>query len=148
MLKKIQTLYLSIAAVLLGAMPFFSICHAYDAASGTDIRIRFYEHPVFLLFIVIAFVLTVIALFSFRKRILQIRMCATAAFILAALQIWIIIAFFVQLGGSYLISAATIIPIPCIILLLLSVKKSGRDEVQYAKDLLAGKYKESSADKH
>lgn len=148
MWKRIQTLYLAVVAVLLGIMPLLSIGRAYDAEAGTDIRIRFYEHPVFLLFIVISFVLTAIALSSSRKRILQIRMCATAAFILAALQIWIITAFFVQLGGEYLISPATLMPIPCIVLLLLSAKRAGRDEVQYAKDLLAGKYKESGSDKH
>lgn len=147
MWKRIQTLYLAVVVLLLGTMPFLKICHGYDAVARADVSIRFYEHPVFLLFICIAFVLCGIALFAFRKRMLQIRMCAAASFILLCLQIWIIIAFFVQLGGSFIISPATLIPIPCMALLILSIKKIGKDEVQYAKDLLAGKYKESGADK-
>ena len=147
MWKRIQTLLLAIATLMLGIMPFLNICHAYDPAAGGEVSIRFWEHPVFMLFICISFILCAIALFSWNRRILQIRMSGAAIFILAALQIWVIIAFFVQLGGSYMISPATLIPIPCIILLVISIKKIARDEVQFAKDLLAGKYKEGGADK-
>lgn len=145
MWKRIQTLYLAIVAVIVGIMPLLNICHAYDTAAGGEVSIKFYEHPVFIFLIAVSFVLTCIALFAFRKRILQIRMCGANIVILAALQIWVIIAFFVQLGGDYMISWATLLPIPCIVLLVLGIKRMAKDEVQYAKYLLAGKYKESGA---
>lgn len=124
MWKRIITILLVIVTLSIGAMPFLELCHGVDPEYG-EFHIMFHEYVAFVILIVVAFILSAIALMSLKKTYFLMRTCILDAIILAALEIWIFIAVF-SAPGHCTLSPATLIPLACIVMLVICAKRSTR----------------------
>ena len=84
MWQRIQTLYLFISTVLI-ALLFFC-----DKAEG----VSFTEYFPYLVLIIVITLLNILALTTYRFRVLQMRTAMLSAIVTAALQIWLVVDFF------------------------------------------------------
>ena len=153
MWKRIQTLFLAVVSILLLQMFWMDMCHTTDPETSARYTICFYERSQFLLFTFVTFILSVTTIFHFNKRLMQMRLCLLNAILLLAYQIWILVEFFlvkfdgVTIASQYSLSIASIFPAICMILLLLSIRYIGKDEINYAFSLAGGEDKDGSSDK-
>lgn len=85
MWQRVQTLYLAIATLLLGAMFF---CDKAD-------EIPFTAYTPYLILLIVVTLLNVIALSVFRIRMFQMRTAILAAIIIFALQGWLVVDYVV-----------------------------------------------------
>lgn len=133
MWQRFQTLLLLICAGLLIAMFSADMCYvmvpAEGSASGelTRYAIKFVNRSQFIIFTFVTLALSVIAIFYYKARVLQIRICIINILLLVAYQIWILVSFF-QLKSVYTFTVATLFPFACIVLLLLAIRYIWRDE--------------------
>lgn len=138
MWKRIQTLLLSIVSLLLLQMFWMDMGHTTDPQTLTRYTICFYERSQFLLMTLVTFMLSVTTIFYYNKRLMQIRLCLLNSIILFAYQIWILVEFFLvkhlgtTLASQFTLSIASVFPAICIVLLLLSIRYIGKDEIYYA----------------
>lgn len=109
-------------------------------AEGASVDIRYYEKLPFLLFLISLFSANVIALLTFKARILQIRVCILAALLLLGFQIWIGADYF-RYNDSIVFSFTAVFPIVAAILDVLAAKAIALDEamVQSASRLRSSK---------
>ena len=98
-------------------------------ASGelTRFAIKFVNRSQFIIFTFVTMALTVTAIFYFKARLLQIRICIIDILLLLAYQIWILVYYF-QFKSVYTFTVPTLFPLVCIILLLLAIRYIWRDE--------------------
>ena len=71
--------------------------------------------------------LCVVAIFYYKARILQIRICIINILLLLAYQVWILVYFF-EFKKVYTFTVASLFPFVCIVLLLLAIRYIWRDE--------------------
>ena len=88
MWQRIQTLYLGIATVLIAAM-FFSNFATVLGPDGTSEKIGYGEYIPYLLFLIMLVAANVMALATFKARMLQMRICVLSSILLLAFQIWL-----------------------------------------------------------
>ena len=88
MWQRIQTLYLGIATVLIAAM-FFSNFATVLGPDGASEKIGYGEYIPYLLFLIMLVAANVMALATFKARMLQMRICILASILLLAFQIWL-----------------------------------------------------------
>ena len=94
MWQRVQTLYLMIASALVGAL-FFSVKAFVFCPDGTHAQeFRYIAYTPYLILLIIVALLQVIALTTFKVRVLQMRTAVLAALILVALQGWLAVDFF------------------------------------------------------
>ena len=94
MWQRVQTLYLMIASALVAAL-FFSVKAFVFGPEGTHAQeFRYIAYTPYLILLIIAALLQVIALTTFKVRVLQMRTAVLAALILVALQGWLAVDFF------------------------------------------------------
>lgn len=86
MWQRVQTLYLLISTALIVSM-FFS-----DKADG----IRYVEYIPYLILLIIITLLDIIALTTYKFRILQFRTAILSALITVALQAWLVVDYFAE----------------------------------------------------
>ena len=91
MWQRIQTLYLAIATGLIISM-FFCNAGTFIGADGSE-SIRYYEKTSYLMFLIMVVMANGIALFSFKARLLQMRITVISAILLLGLQIWLGVDF-------------------------------------------------------
>lgn len=133
MWQRFQTLLLLICAGLLIAMFSVDMCYVMVPAEGsssgelTRYAIKFVNRSQFIIFTFVTLALSVIAIFYYKARVLQIRICIINILLLVAYQIWILVSFF-QLKSVYTFTVATLFPFTCIVLLLLAIRYIWRDE--------------------
>ena len=94
MWQRVQTLYLMIASALVAAL-FFSVKAFVFGPDGTHAQeFRYIAYTPYLILLIIVALLQVIALTTFKVRVLQMRTAVLAALILVALQGWLAVDFF------------------------------------------------------
>lgn len=123
MIQRIQTLFLTIAAGLLISMLFIPMVKF--AGSGTTIRYVEYT-PTFIMLLV-TIVLCITTVFSYRKRIFQIRLCNLNSLILLGFQIFMIVKFFTR-EPEMIYTLAAVFPIAAAILTFIAMRYIARDE--------------------
>lgn len=124
---RIQTVLAVICSFLLLSHFWSQFCFFVDA-DGVREGVRFIDMPQFLIFTLVTFVVS-IAIVAYRKaRILQVRLCIMEILMLLGYQGWIIVDFFALKQFDPVFTLATIFPLVCIILLLISIRHIWRDE--------------------
>lgn len=94
MWQRVQTLYLMIASALVAAL-FFSVKAFVFGPDGTHAQeFRYIAYTPYLILLFVVALLQVIALTTFKVRVLQMRTAILAALILVALQGWLAVDFF------------------------------------------------------
>lgn len=94
MWQRVQTLYLMIASALVAAL-FFSVKAFVFGPDGTNAQeFRYIAYTPYLILLIVVALLQVIALTTFKVRVLQMRTAVLAALILVALQGWLAVDFF------------------------------------------------------
>ena len=94
MWQRVQTLYLMIASALVVAL-FFSVKAFVFGPDGTHAQeFRYIAYTPYLILLIIVALLQVIALTTFKVRVLQMRTAVLSALILVALQGWLAVDFF------------------------------------------------------
>jgi hypothetical protein len=94
MWQRVQTLYLMIASALVAAL-FFSIKAFVFGPDGTHAQeFRYIAYTPYLILLLVVALLQVIALTTFKVRVLQMRTAVLSALILVALQGWLAVDFF------------------------------------------------------
>jgi hypothetical protein len=124
---------LLICAGLLVSMFSADMCYvmvpesADPGAELTRFAIKFVNRSQFIIFTFVTMALCVIAIFYYKARILQIRICIINILLLTAYQIWILVYFF-EFKRIYTFTVPAIFPTVCVILLLLAIRYIWRDE--------------------
>ena len=126
MWQRIQTLYLAIAGILVGSL-FFCKMATVLGPDGATAEIMYHERPAYLLFLISLLSANVIALFTFKARILQMRVCILAALLLTGFQIWIGVDFF-RYRNDMVFSFTAVFPVVAAILDLLAARAIALDE--------------------
>lgn len=126
MWQRVQTLYLAIATVLIGSM-FFSSFGTVMGPDGAVETFRYTHYLAWLLFLISLLSANGIALFSFRTRMLQMRVTIIAALLLIGFQAWIAVKFF-QMKDEMVFSYTAVFPIVATILDFLAARNIFLDE--------------------
>lgn len=92
MWQKIQTLYIGIATALTVSM-FFSRMATIIGPEGSELVIRYYEKVPYLVMLIMLLTAGICAIFSYKSRLLQARVCILTALMLLGFQIWLGIDF-------------------------------------------------------
>ena len=94
MWQRVQTLYLMIASALVAAL-FFSVKAFVFGPDGTHAQeFRYIAYTPYLILLIVVALLQVIALTTYKVRVLQMRTAVLSALILVALQGWLAVDFF------------------------------------------------------
>ena len=129
MWKKPHNWLLAAAALLIVVLLGMNVCHAYNPETGIHYTIQFKERLIYIIFIVLSFFISDMALLSAKKPFYQVFLAITNAIVLLGFQIWIFVDFFttklpsgLKLSSVYTLSVGAIFPLAAIILLVLAVK--------------------------
>ena len=133
MWQRVQTLYLFISALLIGSM-FFA-----DKAEG----IRYIEYIPYLILLIIITLLNVIALTTYKFRVLQFRTAILTSLIDIAFQVWLAVDYFTE--TDLVFSFTAIFPLVAVIFNILAARGIWADElmVRSASRLRAAKRKQN-----
>lgn len=126
MWQRVQTLYLAIATVLVGTM-FFSNFGTIIDPDGAVETLKYTNYLAWLLFLISLLSANGIALFSFKVRMLQMRVSVLAALLLIGFQAWIAVKFF-QMKDEMVFSFTAVFPIVAAILDVLAARNIFLDE--------------------
>lgn len=128
MWQRVQTLYMAISTVLALVM-VLGVKAIIPSADGSEARVISYAAYIpYLILLVIILILDVLALTTWKFRVFQMRTAVLSAIITLALQIWLAVDFFSNMGACvYRISA--VFPIVCVILDLLAARGILADEM-------------------
>ena len=121
MIQRIQTLFLFIAAALL-----FSI-FCTDFATNAETAISYMEYRPFTIFSIVAFVISLVTIFLFKNRPLQMRLCIYDIVILLAFQGWIIYML-TKMWGEYRFSVTCAFPLVAGLLTTFAFRYINKDE--------------------
>ena len=126
MWQRIQTLYLLIAAGLLGAMCFCNVGTVTDG--GTILSISYWEKTVYWVLLLAALLGHLVALNTYKILVLQLRVTVVAALVT--------LGFGVVLGIDYLrrpegmvFGITTVFPLVCVVLDALALRGIFRDQI-------------------
>ncbi len=121
MIQRIQTLFLFAASGLLFSL-FFN-----DFTYSQDMAVKYTEYRPFLIFTIVTFAISLITIFLFKNRILQMRLCIYNMLILLGYQGWIAYMFFTRIENA-VFSVTAVFPIIAGIFTFLAFRYIGRDE--------------------
>ncbi|MBO6067681.1 MAG: DUF4293 family protein [Bacteroidales bacterium] len=133
MWQRFQTLLLLICAGLLVSMFSADMCYVMVPDAGdttgelTRFAIKFVNRSHFIIFTFVTMALCIIAIFYYKARLLQIRICIINILLLLAYQIWILVYFF-EFKKIYTFTVPSLFPFACIVLLLIAIRYIWRDE--------------------
>ena len=127
MWKSIQTLYLGIATVLMAAL-FFCNFATIIGPDGTEVTIRYYEKTPYLVLMIMALTAHICAIFSYKLRFLQARVCMLAALLALGFQIWLGIDF-IRFRHDMVFNITGVFPIVCVILDVLAARAAMIDQL-------------------
>ena len=91
MWKSIQTLYLGISTVLMAVL-FFCNFATIVGPDGTELSIRYYEKTPYLVLMIMTLTAHVCAVFSYKLKFLQARVCIITALLALGMQTWFFMA--------------------------------------------------------
>ncbi len=126
MWQRIQTLYLGIATVLIAAM-FFSNFATVLGPDGASEKIGYGEYIPYLLFLIMLVAANVMALATFKARMLQMRICILSSILLLAFQIWLAVDI-IRHWNEMVFSITAVFPLVALILDLLAARGIFMDE--------------------
>ena len=149
MWQRVQTLYLAIATILIIAMLAGNV-GTIIGDQGTE-NVKYYEKTSYLIFLIMTLMANVIALFSFKARMLQMRVAMLSAILLVFFQIWLGVGFarfqlgigMEESGARMIFSFTAIFPVIAAILNMLAARNIALDEamVQSAYRLRKSKHR-------
>ena len=121
MWQRVQTLYLAISTILIGALFFCVKATAFDADAAGPAVLKYTDYIPYLVLLIIISLLNVLALTTFKHRIFQMRTAVLAAIVTIALQIWLGVDFWMT-HGEYIFKLTAVFPILCVILDFLAAR--------------------------
>lgn len=127
MWQRIQTLYIGIATVLTASM-FFCRMATIIGPEGDNIDIRYYEKIPYLIMLIMLLTAGVCAVFTYKSRLLQARVCILTALMLIGFQIWLGIDF-IRYHNDMVFSITMLFPIVSAILNMISARGNLVDEM-------------------
>lgn len=143
MLQRIQTVYLLLVVILMAALTFFPLAvfqsgdtlFKLDIFQLTNLSQSSETYPTWWMFILteIIDIIAVVALFNYKKRILQIRLCIFNAIMLVCY--YALFGFTVYMvkqaipDATLSVKFALSFPLICLILDYLAIRNIGADEV-------------------
>lgn len=122
MFQRIQSLFLTLAAGMVISLFFLPLIEFVD-----NTTITFWEYVPTRIFILVTSVLSVIALFSFKNRMFQIRLCNLNTLILIGFQIYLAVLFFKR-EPEMIYTLYAVFPIVSAILTFIGMRYVARDE--------------------
>lgn len=125
MIQRIQTLFLLLAAGLIAALLFMPMSYI------EDVTIKYTEKYEMITFVIVTLVLAIIAIFLYKNRPFQMRVCILNTLILTAFQVWLIVLFF-RYKAEMVFSISVVFPIVSAILTILAFRYIARDEAMVA----------------
>ena len=128
MWQRIQTLYLAVSTILIASLLMCNV-GVIIGPEGTEEPVRYYENIVYLIFIVMIISGNGFTLFSYKARMIQMRLSVIEAIIMTAFQIWIGFDFLRMRNDSELVSSITaVFPIIAAILNVMAARNIALDE--------------------
>lgn len=127
MWKSIQTLYLGISTVLMAAL-FFCNFATIIGPDGTEVTIRYYEKTPYLVLMIMTLTAHVCAVFSYKLRFLQARVCIITALLALGMQVWFFMDF-MKFRNDMVFSITMVFPLVMTILDVMAAKNSLVDEM-------------------
>ncbi len=127
MWQRIQTLYYALAVGILIALTFGAVGTIYTADASPE-NVRYLEKLPYAILIILSLAANLIALFSWSRRSLQIRLSGASAVLLLALQIWIGVDYFTT-GEGFVFKWTCILPAFAFIFDILAMKGVLADEL-------------------
>lgn len=142
MWKRVQTLYLGLAALLVASLFFCNICKAVSPEG--EVAIALHERIPYLLFNIMVFTAVVITAFTYKLRILQMRVAVLSALLLTGFQIWIGVDFvkYQLIRSEMIFLLPSIFPLIASILCVMAAKNIMMDEAMVQSVALGEKLKE------
>lgn len=121
MWQRVQTLYLAIAAILIGVM-FFSVKAVTVGADGLSVQTyRFTAYLPYLILLILITGLNLLALGSFKIRVFQYRTTVLAALLTLALQVWLVVDF-IFTHDTVVFKVAAVFPVIALIFQVLAAR--------------------------
>ena len=127
MWKSIQTLYLGISTVLMAVL-FFCNFATIVGPDGTELSIRYYEKTPYLVLMIMTLTAHVCAVFSYKLRFLQARVCIITALLALGMQTWFFMDF-LKFRHDMVFSITMTFPIVMTILDVMAARNSLVDEM-------------------
>jgi hypothetical protein len=126
MIQRIQSIYLFIVTVLSVVICF------YPYAEIGDRELTFWTSGIYQGLCIIIPLVTFVAIFMFRKRILQMRLCSFACIVMLFQAIYMIASYFIagkdMPEGTCHLYLPVVVPFINIILTYLAIRGIGKDE--------------------
>jgi len=126
MWQRIQTLYLLIAAGLLGAMCFLNVGTVTEG--GEILTISYWEKTVYWVLLLVALLGHLVALNTYKLLVLQLRVTVVTALVTLGFGIVLAIDYFGRPEGM-VFGISTVFPFACVILDLLALRGIFRDQI-------------------
>ncbi len=127
MWQRIQTLFIGIST-LLAASLFFCRFATILGPEGTEEVIRYYEKTPYLILMIMTLTANICALFSYKMRFLQARVCIISALLMVGIQVWFAVDF-IKYHNEIIFSVTMLFPIAGAILNLLAARSAMIDEM-------------------
>lgn len=127
MWRSLQTLYIAIATALTASM-FFCAFATVIGPEGEEAVIRYYEKTPFLIMLIMLLTAGICALFTYKSRFLQARVCILTALMLLGFQIWLGIDF-LGYRNEMVFSFTMIFPLVGAILNTMAARRALVDEM-------------------
>ena len=122
MIQRVQSLYLLASSGLLFSLFFRPLMRNLDG----DV-LKFTQYWPFLIFVIVTFVLSFFAIFIYKRRIQQMRICIYNMLVLLAFQAWIAYMFFTRVEGT-IFTISAVFPIVAGIFVFMAFRKISEDE--------------------
>lgn len=113
---------------MLTASLFFCRFATILGPEGAEEVIRYYEKTPYLILMIMTLTAEICALFSYRMRILQARVCIIAALLMLGMQLWFL-ADFLKYRNELIFSITMLFPVAGAILNFLAAKSAMVDEM-------------------
>ena len=127
MWQRIQTLYIGIATVLTSSM-FFCRMATIIGPQGVELDIRYYEKFPYLIMLIMLLSAGICAIFSYKNRLLQARVCILSALMLLGFQIWLGIDF-LRFRNEMAFSITLLFPMVSAVLNIIAARGDLIDEM-------------------
>ncbi len=128
MWQRIQTLYLAVATGLVVALIFCVKSFTVGEGGTHADEVKYFTFIPYAILLVIAAILQLIALLTFKVRVLQMRTAVLSALILLGLQGWLVFDYLTAADGV-LFSWTAIFPLLAVILDFMAARRILRDQL-------------------
>lgn len=127
MWQRIQTLYIGTATALTVSM-FFTRMATIIGPEGSELIIRYYEKVPYLVMLIMLLTAGICAIFSYKSRLLQARVCILTALMFLGFQIWLGIDF-LRFRNDMVFSITLLFPLVSAALNIIAARGNLVDEM-------------------